>query len=236
MTGTVMFDGWPPQLVQGFVTLILGVFTVLGLIATAFGLWIRSTLRNNTNRQAAEASRQALEIATFKTSYEFVLEQAKRLTDRADKQDEIISQLREGKASDRKEIDMLNEQLKESRLHSRERDERLGELKAKLEQATQDRATQAARAAEMADRITELEDRQKERHEANTQLQLKIGEAEQERDAARAALKVANERIIMLEAQIKELTEPKPASEVVASDGAAPTPPAPVATPVEVTP
>lgn len=200
-----MFDGLPPQVSQAFITLfvalLLGVVSLIGGVV----LYFRSSMKNS-------ASKQAIEIATFKTSYDFVLEQAKRLTERADKQDETIAVLREGKASDSTKIQMLSDQLQEARLHSRERDERLGELKAKLEQAIEERATQAKRAAEMADRITELEDRQKERHEINTKLELRLKEidvakleAEKERDAALKALKAANERIIQLETEIATL-------------------------------
>jgi chromosome segregation ATPase len=210
MAGT-MFDGWPPQVAQAFITLLLSVLGALVVIVGAFGLWTRSVLKSNAKRQEAEANRQAIELAQYKAANEFVLDQAKRLTERADKQDERIVQLLEGKASDSTKIQMLSDQLQESRQHSRERDVKLGELQAKHDQAVEERKAFEERVKEeiesrkiLQDRVKELEARQNERHDANEKMQLRINEIERERDTALADLRAANKRIAEFQNDIRE--------------------------------
>lgn len=201
------------QLIPALIALGIAVIGMFALIAGGIGLYFRSTM--STSAQA----------------YKYVLEDAKITRELVNKQSEDIALLRETKASDRKEIEMLSAQLLESRQHSRERDEALGGLKVRLEQATIDRDA-------MAKRVTDLEAIRDQRHEENTQRDIQLKEidvarlsAEKERDSAREALRVANEYVAKLEAEIvtlkKEVAEPRPA---LALPPIEPAPPVPAST------
>jgi hypothetical protein len=229
MAGT-MFENWPPQLVQAFIILVVGALGTLGLVLTALGLYIRSSLKTS-------ASKHATDLAITKTSFEFVATEAKRLSERQERMDDMIVVLREDKAAavTRNEnfvaqVAELNRQLELARATNRERDQQARERDQQRDQqiggliATKE--TDNKRIEELTKRTDDLHGI---KNELAVQLQaagIKQLQTEKERDderkeriAAQAALKTANElnadlstrlgeaesKIIVLQTQVDDL-------------------------------